>query len=385
MSSGRQPTIDELSRDPHQAHDALRANGPLSWVPSLNGWLVTDRRLAIEVMRDSTTFTVDHPGFTTAQVIGPSMLSLDGVDHRRHRDPFAAHFRTGEVRERFETFLAERSTEIVDRLRPSGRGELRSELAALFAVHVVAELLDLVDIDTAELLRLYRDIVGAVNDLSVGEPMPPSGPEAVEALRLHVETAIAGDGMLATAAQVLTGDEVLSNAAVMLFGGIETNEGMTASALWYLLSVPELMRTIERDRSLVSALVEESLRLEPAAARVDRFATRALVLAGQRIARDDLLIVSLAAANRDPAAFDQPHEFRLDRSSDDGHLAFAQGPHACIAQHLARMETRAMVNAVLDRLPEISLDRDTSKAHEGLVFRKPVAVQARWITNNRGG
>ena len=64
-----------------------------SGVPELDGWLVTRRDLALSVMRDAETFTVDDPRFSTAQVVGPSMLSLDGDHHTRHREPFAAPFR----------------------------------------------------------------------------------------------------------------------------------------------------------------------------------------------------------------------------------------------------------------------------------------------------
>ena len=65
---------------------------PVSWVPALDGWLVTRRDLCIEVMRDAPRFTVDDARFSTGRVVGPSMLSLDGDEHRRHRDPFARAF-----------------------------------------------------------------------------------------------------------------------------------------------------------------------------------------------------------------------------------------------------------------------------------------------------
>ena len=83
-------TLEKLSGDPHAALARLRAGEPVSWVPCLDGWLVTRHDLASGVMGDSATFTVDDPRFSTAQVIGPSMLSLDGQEHTRHRAPFIA-------------------------------------------------------------------------------------------------------------------------------------------------------------------------------------------------------------------------------------------------------------------------------------------------------
>src|SRR5262245_19424794 len=94
-------TLEELERDPHPLLHRLRATEPVSWLPALDGWLVTRRDLALDVMRDDETFTVDDPRFSTSQVVGPSMLSLDGDAHARHRDPFAAPFRRDAVLSRF--------------------------------------------------------------------------------------------------------------------------------------------------------------------------------------------------------------------------------------------------------------------------------------------
>ena len=99
-------------------------------------------------------------------------------------------------------------------------------------------------------------------------------------------------------------------------------------------------------------------------------------MAGTAIRCGDLVVVSLAAANRDPAAYDAPDEFRLDRPNARTHVAFAQGPHACLGAQLARMETRAALDAVLDLLPDVELVEPPVPA--GVIFRKPFAVRARW-------
>ena len=78
-------TLADLGADPHPALARLRAAAPVSWVPALGAWLITGYDLAVEVLRDARTFTVDDPRFSTAKVVGPSMLSLDGAQHARHR------------------------------------------------------------------------------------------------------------------------------------------------------------------------------------------------------------------------------------------------------------------------------------------------------------
>src|SRR5579875_1479413 len=114
-------TREELEREPHPALARLREAEPVSWLPSLGGWLVTRRDLALRVLRDPVTFTVDDPRFTTARVVGPSMLSLDGAEHGRHRDPFADAFRVAEVRDRLESFAASEAARLVAGLPGSPR------------------------------------------------------------------------------------------------------------------------------------------------------------------------------------------------------------------------------------------------------------------------
>ncbi|MFB9840557.1 cytochrome P450, partial [Actinoallomurus acaciae] len=123
---GAGATVDELTIDPHPLLARLRAAEPVSWLPALGGWLVTRHDLAREVMRDARSYTVDDPRFSTAQLIGPSMLSLDGPAHTRHREPFARTFRPAETRARFTAFVAAEVDRLVGALRPAGRAELRA-------------------------------------------------------------------------------------------------------------------------------------------------------------------------------------------------------------------------------------------------------------------
>jgi cytochrome P450 len=135
---------------------------------------------------------------------------------------------------------------------------------------------------------------------------------------------------------------------------------------------------VRADRRLVDAAIEESLRLEPAVARVDRYATQDVVLAGCSIGRGDFVVVSLSGANRDPAVYARADEFDVWREAAPGHLAFVQGPHACIGAQLARLEARAALNALLDAMPGLRLDADHDTAVDGVVFRKARVLRARW-------
>ena len=416
---GAAVTMRDLDGELHPLLRRLREREPVSWLPVLGGWLVTRRDLALRVLRDTGTFTVDDPRFSTARVIGPSMLSLDGAEHKRHRDPFAEAFRATEVQDRLEGFVEAEAERLVSGFAAAGRAELRRDLAGPLAVAVVADVLGLGQADPAVILSWYDEIVGAVSALAgesgepaseadpvrAGEPEEPGQPgqrhapgagargaEAFGELSASLESVISGgtsgphgNSLLAAAAGAggLRRSEVVSNAAVLAFGGIETTEGMICNAVLYLLSHPGQLREVVADRRLVANAVEESLRLEPAAAVVDRYATANVPLAGAAIRRGDLVTVSLAGAGRDPAFFPDPDRFDVRRTNARQSLAFAHGPHFCLGAHLARLEAITATATLLRMLPGLRLDPARRPGPRGVVFRKPPALHVRWDAATR--
>ena len=432
-------TLADLDHDPHPWLARLRDTEPVSWLPALHGWLVTRHDLAVAVLRDSVAFTVDDPRFSTARVVGPSMLSLDGAAHGRHRAPFTKGFGRAEIRARLAAFVVAEADRLVAAMRPGGAADLRRGLAGPLAVAVVAEALGLGDADPATVLDWYAAIVGSVSALA-GEHAPVqggdearedeasedearedevrevqarrdrarvAGAEAFGSLSARltavigsaseppsllaaaagarengapvtaVDSTVENSGGAGTVSPALTTAEVISNAAVIMFGGIETTEGMISNVILHLLQHPGQLALVREDPGLVPGAVEESLRLEPAAAVVDRYATRDVTLAGARIRAGDLVTVSLAGAGRDPAGYPDPDTFDVRRSNARLNLAFAHGPHFCLGAHLARLEAQAAVRAVLT-LPELRLDPAHPAAPRGLVFRKPPSLRVRW-------
>jgi cytochrome P450 len=339
----------------------------VAWVPGLGAWLVLTRERALEVMRDDATFTVEDPRFTTGRVVGPSMLTLDGAEHARHREPFARPFRRAAVLERFTPLVQAEAQRLADGLAPGA--DLRRGFAGPLAAAMVTHALGLKAVGVERVLGWYDAIVAAVTELTAGRPLPRSGTEGFAALRGAMLGSAATDSLFADAARGLGDEEAVSNAAVLLFGGIETTEGMIANALWHLLTNPEELALVRTEPELLGNAVEESLRLEPAAATIDRYAIRdaAPIRAG------DLVSVSIAAANRDPAVFEEPDRFDARRANAKLHLAFAHGPHVCIGMHLARLEAHTALRVLLERFPGLRLSEAT--APRGLVFRKPPALR----------
>jgi cytochrome P450 len=351
-------TLEQLERDPHPALARLRATQPVAWVPALNAWLVTRRDLALAAMRDPGTFTVDDPRFSTGRVVGRSMLTTEGEEHDRHRAPFARRFRLAAVREELAEVVTSETDRLIDALAPAGRGDLRAGLAAPLAARIVTHALD---VPAERALDWYAAIVHATTELARGaDEVTSEARAAVEELRAAVP-------------------EAAADVATLMFGGIETTEGMIANALLHLLTNPAQLAAVRADPSLTAAAIEESLRLEPAAATIDRYAVADITFGGAQIKGGDLVTISIAAANRDPATFDDPDRFDMTRPNAKQHLAFAHGPHVCIGMHLARLEAHTAITRTLQRLPRLRLDpAQPTPAPRGLVFRKPPALPTVW-------
>ncbi|MDX2380879.1 MAG: cytochrome P450 [Acidimicrobiia bacterium] len=173
-------------------------------------------------------------------------------------------------------------------------------------------------------------------------------------LEQAVDAAIAdpGDdffGSLATArfrGRTLTRDEMLGFGNLVFAGGRDTVISSIACAVWHLANTPDDWRRLRADPDLIGPAVEEILRVGTPLPFIGRHATTAQLRGGAEFAEGDLVALGFAAANRDPAVFDDPGACRIDRQPNR-HIAFGHGPHTCLGSHLARMEIRVTVERLL--------------------------------------
>jgi hypothetical protein len=148
---------------------------------------------------------------------------------------------------------------------------------------------------------------------------------------------------------------VVNFAVLLLVPGHITTTMLLGNTVLCLDAHPAERARVDADRSLVPAAIEESLRLLTPFPVLGRVTTGETELGGRTISPDQLLMVRVAAANRDPAQFVRPHEFHLDRAPNP-HLAFGRGIHFCIGAPLARLEGMVAMNLLLDRYPRLRCD-----------------------------
>ena len=381
---GAAATLEELETDPHPLLARLRAEEPVAWVPALGGWLVTRRDLALQVMRDPDTFTVDDERFSTGRVVGPSMLSLDGEAHRRHRAPFARPFRLDAVRERFRAPVTDEVGRLLDAIAPAGEAELRRELAgplAAAAVTLRARARGGRDRRGPRLVRRdrrlrHRDQRRARADRGRRARLRGAARRAGAGARARAGVVAAGGRRgRRRRPRPRRGDVERRRDAVRRHRDDRGHDRQRDRAP--ARSIPAQLAAVRAEPALLANAIEESLRLEPAAAVIDRYSTRATTLGGAEIGERELVIVSIAGANRDPAVFPDPDRFDVRRENAKLHAAFAHGPHVCIGMHLARLEAHEAVGRDARAAAGAAARRATPPAR-GLVFRKPDALRVRW-------
>ena len=152
----------------------------------------------------------------------------------------------------------------------------------------------------------------------------------------------------------LTEEEIVATCNLLLIAGHETTVNLIANATLAMLRHPTQWAALIADPQRVSAVVEETLRYDPPVQLVGRIAADDMTIGGVEVPKGDVMMLLLAAAHRDPAAFDRPDEFDPDRETIR-HLGFGKGPHFCLGAPLARMEAAVALTKVTQRFPQARL------------------------------
>ena len=300
----------------------------------------------------------------------PSMLAVDPPEHTRYRRLVSRAFSARAVAR-----LRERTTEIADELLDElareatahgGRVDLVERYASLLPVTVISEMLG-VPTAMREQFLAWGD--GAAPSLDMGvdwrthRSVERSLAELDAWFRGHLDRLRRepGDSLLSalvTAASDdeagLTDEELLATALLVFGAGFETTVNLIANGAVQLFEHPDQRRVLADDPSLWPNAVEEILRVDSPVQRTGRRAVRATAVHDVPIAEGELVILVLAAANRDPRLFPDPHRFDVTRANARDHLAFSSGIHFCLGAALARMEGEIALRALFERFPGLT-------------------------------
>lgn len=381
-----------------QAFAQLRREAPLA-VAQPDGfdpfWVVTRHADILEVERQNELF---HNGdratvVTTIQAdkkvremmggsphLVRSLVQMDNPDHFAYRKITQGALLPQNLRA-LEARIREIARGFVDRMAEHGdRCDFARDVAFLYPLHVIMEVLGVPESDEPRMLKLTQELFGNADpDLNrTGKSVTDVG-EGVDSIQSVVMdfmmyfNAITEDRRakprndLATliANGKINGEpmghlEAMSYYIIAATAGHDTTSSTTAGALWALAENPDQFAKVKADPSLISGLIEESIRWVTPVKHFMRTATADAELAGQKIAKGDWMMLSYPSGNRDEAVFEDPFSFKVDRTPNK-HVAFGYGAHICLGQHLARMEMRVLWEELFARLDRVELDGEPTR------------------------
>ncbi|HVK69580.1 MAG TPA: cytochrome P450 [Polyangium sp.] len=363
----------------HKAQFWLRGeipDEPVRFAPELGMWNVYGYPETLRILGDPGLFSSD-----TLRLVPElkrsnegNLVQMDPPAHKKLRN-LVSHAFTPKVVADLEPRIARLTHELLDAAEGRDRLELVADLAYPLPVIVIAELLGVPSSDR-DMFKQWVDKMlenslqfslvkrSAEQDRMVEVALEQTkhltdylGAHAAERRRKPredlltklVEAEVDGDR--------LTETEVANFANILLVAGHITTTMLLGNTVLCLDTNPDAGARVRADRSLVPAAIEESLRFFSPFAVLGRVTTSAVELGGKTIPADQLLMVWIAAANRDPRQFTNPHVFDPSRDPNP-HVAFGRGIHFCIGAPLARLEGRVALNILMDRFPGLHLDPD---------------------------
>jgi hypothetical protein len=382
----------------------LRQNDPLA-VAELPGFdpfhVVTRHADILEISRDNTLF----PYGTYPSTLAPhqaveagraaraagrpllyTLVQMDEPDHMKYRALTQGWFMPQNVR-KLEDRIRELARAAVARMQAlGGECDFVNEVALHYPLRVIMRILGVPPEDEPRMLRLTQELFGATDpDLrrkDEGGDTEASRQLAIQATLADffnyfnaltesrrarplddVATIIANaqiDG-----AQISAFDAV-SYYVIIATAGHDTTSSSTGGAMWALAERPAELAKLKADPALIPGLVDESIRWTTPVRHFMRSAAEDTTVGGRPVSKDDWFMLCYPSGNRDETVFDDPLQFRVDRSPNR-HLAFGYGPHVCLGQHLAKLEMRILWEELLPRLKSVELAGDAQLSEANFV------------------
>ena len=315
-----------------------------------------------------------------------SLVQMDNPDHFAYRRLTQGWFLPQNLRG-LEARIREIARGFVDRMAAhGGECDFARDIAFLYPLHVIMEVLGVPEIDEPRMLKLTQELFGSadpdVNRSGKEVTNVEEGVAEVQKTVLDFMTyfnAMTEDRRANPrndlASVIANGQidgkplghlEAMSYYIIAATAGHDTTSNTTAGALWALAENPDQFARVKADPSLIPGLVEESIRWVTPVKHFMRTATDDAELAGQKIAKGDWMMLCYPSGNRDEAVFTDPFKFDIGRTPNK-HVAFGYGAHVCLGQHLGRMEMRVLWEELLPRLESVELNGTPTRTQASFV------------------
>ena len=380
------PMDPEFVADPYPTYHRLRTEDPVHHSP-LGFWVLTRYDDVVAALRDPRLAKEAIASFVAARfgapvpAMGLSMLDRDPPDHTRLRGLVSKAFTP-----RVVEGLRPRIQQIVDGLLDGVAGRRSMDLIEEFAypipVIVICEMLG-VPVEDHERFKGWSldiarglDLIWLGPDSEVGRRSIAARQSLAEYFRGLIAQRRAAprtdllSGLIAAeeAGDKLNEVELLATCILLLIAGHETTVNLIGNGTLALLRHRDQLQRLQRDPGLIGSAVEELLRFDGPVQRTARIPSEDIVIGGRTIAKGQMVMPFIGAADRDPAQFPDPDRLDIGRA-DNRHIAFGWGIHFCLGAPLARIEGQIAIGTLVRRLPKLELAIRHPEFRQSLTLR----------------
>ena len=315
-----------------------------------------------------------------------SLVTMDAPEHMDYRKLTQSWFMPKNLASLEEKIRGIARASVDAMLATGGSCDFVHQVSALYPLHVVMQILGVPHEDEPLMLKLTQEMFGGEDpDLNRARSVELT-PEQVTQFVIEAVRDFEGyfmklaadrradpkDDVATVIANAVIDGEPISdrNAAgyyiIVAAAGHDTTSASTAGAMWALAKDPEQFARIKADRSLLPGLIEEAIRWTTPVQHFMRTAAEDCEIGGQRIAKDDWLMLCYVSGNHDERVFPDPDRFDASRGPNR-HVAFGAGVHQCLGLHLARLEMRILFDELLDRIDSVELAGTPQRASSTFV------------------
>lgn len=381
-----QPAPD-VETDPYAFFEHMRKTTPV-WRGTLmesdlmpeelkvaENWTLFDFESVFTAFREDTVFASELYNNTIGLVFGPTILGMHGKQHHDHRSLVSKAFKQSALLQWEPEVIDPICDQLVDEFKNDGEVDLVKAVTFEFPTRVTASLLGLPQEDLEMFRRLSLDLISITDNIEAGltasVELGTYFQEQVDQRRSKITDDVIGDLVAAEIdGEKLTDEAIISFLRLLLPAGLETTYRSSGNLLALLLTHTDQLEQLQAYRDLIPAAIEEGIRYETPLVLVTRNTTRDVEMHGITIPEGAQVNLCMGSANRDDKRWENPNAFDIHRPRR-AHISFAGGIHSCLGMHLARVETKAMLNSIFDRVTDLQLIPDEDTKIVGMPFRSP--------------
>ncbi|MEH7254379.1 cytochrome P450, partial [Neobacillus niacini] len=375
-----------LVKDPYPIYKLLRDEEPVSFVESMNMWIVSRFEDIRDMEKQSELFSASEDMPMTIKLFGgEQMVTADGEYHKKLRGAAEAFLRPKEVKNRWSDLIRKDGEELIARQYHRGEMDIVTDFAGPLAARALKHLLGLPHVSDDDMQFWSKSYIDAFqynrDNSEIKRNLNLTNHQIDEIVKEEIEKLKNNpdETVISTMVQGgLTISEISGNVKLMISGGLNEPRDAVACAIWALLQFSNQLELVNADPSLYKNVAEESVRWLSPIGFLRRTAMSDVTINGVMIKKGDRVGAAIASGNRDERRWEDPDKFDITRKKIQSHLAYGTGSHYCLGAWVARAQIMISVPLVFEQLKNLRVDQNNPAEIWGFTFRGLTKCGVKW-------